>query len=296
MNLNNWIQAIRPKTLSAGVGPVLVGTGFVAHIGISPDPLTFVLTLTCVLLMQISTNLANDYYDFISNIDGPERLGPIRMSSSGKIPPSAVKWSFRFCLLLALFLGLFLIKQSNAHPLLLGVGILCLILAPAYSGGPFPLSRYALGEIVALIIFGPIAVWGTAALQLGHDLPLSFPALYWGIGPGMIAVAMMALNNLRDLQSDAASGKTTLATLIGEKKSRLLVIFPIVIASMVPIIGSFLIGKLALALVSLLALPFIPTWKHIYRGPIDARLNTCLAKIGMFLALYCLNLFILMAL
>ena len=296
MSWHNWIQGSRPKTLSAGIGPVLVGTGFVTHTGAPLDPITFLLTIVCTLLLQIGTNLANDYYDFIRNIDGPDRLGPLRMSASGKIPPQSVKRGFQICLLMALFLGIFLIWQQNAHPLLLGIGLLSVALSWAYSGGPFPLSHHALGEITALIVFGPMAVWGTAALQLGRELPLSLPALYWGLGPGLISASMMALNNLRDLKSDSSAGKTTLATLMGEKSTRLIVLIPIIAASTVPILGAWMTEKATIALVALLPIPFIPTWKHIYREAIDARLNSCLAKIGMFLAFYCLGITLTLAL
>ena len=246
--------------------------------------------MICTLLLQMGTNLANDYYDFVRQIDTSERIGPVRMSASGTMPPRTVKRSFQFCLLSALLLGIFLVWKTNAHPLLLGVGLLCIFFAWAYSGGPLPLSHYAMGEVTALIMFGPIAVWGTAALQLGNDLSSSLLAFYWGLGPGLIATSMMALNNFRDLRSDKIAGKTTLATLMGEGKARLLVLIPILIASMIPLIGAWMTGHPPLILVSLLPILFLPVWKHIYQQAVDERLNRCLEKIGMFLALYCLGL------
>ena len=296
MWFRNGMRAIRIKTLSAGVGPVLVGTAFVAHTGESPDGITFLLTLACVLLLQIGANLANDYYDFIHNVDGSDRIGPTRMSATGLISPRTIQRGFQFCLTSALLLGMFLVWLQSAPPIILGVGLVCTFLAWAYTGGPFPLSHYGLGELTALIIFGPIAVWGSSVLQLGPGLSASRPALYWGIGPGLIAASLMALNNLRDRHSDAASGKTTLATLLGEKSARRLVIIPVVLSSMVPLLGAWLSRQPQIALVALIPLIFASTWKHILTAPIDPQLNHSLAKIGAYLALYCSGLSLALAL
>ena len=295
MSFPDWIQAVRPKTLAAGAGPILVGTGFVAHIGVTPDATTFLLTLICTLLLQMGANLANDYYDFVRNVDGTDRLGPIRMCASGRISPASIRRGFQTCLALALLLGIFLMWQRNAPALLLVTGLLCALLAWAYTGGPLPLSHYGLGEFTALITFGPIAVWGSAVLQLGPQWQSALPALYWGLGPGLLAAALMALNNLRDRRSDAAAGKMTLATVLSEKGARLLVLIPVALASLLPAIGAWMIQKPYLALAAPIPTLFLSTWKHIYRESIDSRLNRCLGTIGMLLALYCLALSLLLA-
>ena len=296
MSFRSWVQATRPRTLTAGAGPVLVGTAFVAHRGGEVDPITFALTLLCTLLLQTGANLANDHYDFVRKVDGPDRLGPVRMSASGLIPPHAVRRGFQICLSLALILGIFLIWRQNAPPLFLGVGLLCIILAWAYTGGPLPLSHYGLGELVALIIFGPVAVWGSAALQFGADPSPALSSLFWGLGPGLLAASLMALNNLRDHQSDAAAGKITLAVLTGEKAARILVVLTAASASLLPLWGAIIAQKPHIALTTLISIPFIPMWKHILTKPIDARLNRCLARTGMFLALHCAGLSLALAL
>lgn len=230
---NSWVMAIRPKTLPAGAGPVLLGLALAYH----RNPQSFswlvaILTLACTLLLQISSNLINDYYDGVSGIDDHNRLGPIRATSSGLIPAPKVKKGFILTLGFALILGLFLMKVGGV-PIII-IGLCSLFFSWAYTGGPYPLSHYGLGELFAFIFFGPVAVWGTWFLQTRNfTATASLNALFWGAALGVQSAALMGINNLRDRHSDKLNGKHTLATIIGGHTMRKIIFLLIVMAHLI---------------------------------------------------------------
>jgi len=281
MTLKPYLMAIRPKTLTASVGPVLLGLFFAKYEQGSINILIACLTLLCALLMQMGTNLVNDYFDFKRGIDGDKRLGPTRATQSGLIKPYLIKKAYQVLFSISFLLGIFLMYQGGL-PIIL-IGLTSLLSAYAYTGGPIPLSYFGLGELLALIFFGPIAVWGTYYLQTSST---NLTPLILGLGPGLISATIMGINNLRDHQSDKASGKFTLAVFLGEKKMRMLLMLLVILSGALPFFYMLKMKKLALILPLIALLLFRSNWKRIYIGPIDAGLNQALAKTGQYMFLY----------
>tara|TARA_Y100001970_G_C14118591_1_gene795006 strand:+ start:31 stop:951 length:921 start_codon:yes stop_codon:yes gene_type:complete len=281
--LSIWIMAIRPKTLLASQGPVLLGLFLAFDYNQSINLLVAVLTLLCALLMQIGTNLVNDYFDHFTGVDSESRLGPERVTSNGLLTPQDVKTGYFICFITSFLLGCFLMSVGG-YPIII-IGLLSLLMAYAYTGGPFPLSHFALGELIAIIFFGPVAVWGTYFLQTkSFD---SLPVLI-GLGPGFIAGTLMSINNLRDRVNDKKASKITLAVLMGEKRARLLTLFTVILSGTIPTITYFLKPNPYLILPALTPLLFLKNWTYLKKGPINGHLNVVLAKTGQYLFLYCL--------
>ena len=281
--LSVWVMAIRPKTLLASQGPVLLGLFLAFDHNQNINFFIAILTLVCALLMQIGTNLVNDYFDHFSGVDSKSRLGPERVTSKGLLTPEDVKKGYLACFLISFLLGCFLMFVGG-YPIII-IGLLSLLMAYTYTGGPFPLSHFALGELVAIIFFGPIAVWGTYFLQTKSFDTL--PVLI-GLGPGFIAGTLMSINNLRDRVNDKKASKTTLAVLLGEKRARLLTLFTVILSGSIPTITYFLKPNPYLLLPALTPLLFLKNWNYLRNGPINNHLNLVLAKTGQYLFLYCL--------
>ncbi len=208
-----WLLAIRPKTLPAAVGPVAVGSA----VAFSHGKFAFVPAFCCLLgatLLQIGVNLANDYFDFKNSIDSEERLGPVRVTQSGLISPAAVKGGMIFSLLLAFFLFLYLATVGGVTIVI--IGIVSVLAALAYSGGPYPLASHGLGELFVFIFFGLVAVCGTSFIQSGELSLLAFVA---AVPPGLLITAIMVVNNLRDIDTDRKAGKNTLAVILGRSRT-----------------------------------------------------------------------------
>ena len=212
--LSVWLAAMRPRTWPASLVPVAVGLAVAAHHG-EIDALIAILTVGSALALQIATNLANDYFDAVRGIDRGERLGPARATQSGLIRPRLVERAAWVSLGIAAVAGLPLILRGG-WPIAI-VGIVSMIAALAYSGGPLPLASLALGEALAFLFFGVIAVGGTTYLQMG-SLPRS--TLVAGAAVGCYAAAIMLVNNLRDIPTDAPAGKSTLAVRVGDPAAR----------------------------------------------------------------------------
>lgn len=280
---NPWILATRPKTLFASVSPVLLGLGLAwLHQG-ALDGLVAVLTLLCALLMQVASNIANDYLDSLKGIDTDKRLGPTRVTHAGLIPATQMKNALIFILFLALLLGIYLMFVGG--PVIVFIGLLSLYFAYGYTGGPFPLSHNGLGEVAAFLFFGVIAVSGTAYLQTKEFHALDF---LMGMGPGFISATILAVNNLRDIESDTETNKRTLAVRFGESFQRKLCIGLILSSSLLLLIVAFSYRFNWLIPVSFLPLAFMKNWIHIAKRPIDSSLNLALAKTAQYLLVYCI--------
>jgi len=211
-----WVLAARPATLPAAVVPVLVGTAAALSDGAHFRGLVFLMTLVCALLIQIGTNFANDYSDFVRGADHQGRLGPVRVTQSGLIDQSTVKRGIIIAFGLAVLVGAYL-AWIGGWPIVV-IGILSIVSGLAYTGGPFPLGYHGLGDVFVFIFFGVVAVTGTAYLQSGH---WSMLALLLSIPIGLLVTNILVINNLRDLPTDAAAGKRTLATRIGDRATRI---------------------------------------------------------------------------
>lgn len=283
---NPWILAARPKTLPAAISPVLLGLAYAWHTNKKLDFETAGITMMCTLLMQIASNYINDYYDGIRGVDTKDRLGPLRVTQAGLLTPAAVKTGFMALLGMAFLLGLHLMAVGGL-PIII-IGLSSLFFAWAYTGGPFPLSRHGLGEVAAFIFFGPVAVWGTVWLQQPGVYDLM--PIYLGAGPGFISATILAINNLRDRESDAKTNKKTIAVRLSEVGARRFTLTLVAFSLLIPIAFT-LKEKSAFYLIPVLAfLMFRNNWFAILQGPIDRSLNERLAMTGKFLLAYCLGL------
>src|SRR4051794_4734912 len=210
-----WILAARPKTLAAAVVPVLIGTALAAK-GLLPlDWWLFACTLGGAVFIQIGTNFVNDALDFKKGTDTAERLGPLRVTQAGLLSADAVIRGAYVCFFLAALCGIPLVLHSG-WPLLL-IGLASIAAAYAYTGGPYPLAYHGLGELFVLAFFGVIAVSGTYYIQRER---LDWPAVAMGVAAGLLAIALLAINNLRDARNDVRTGKRTMAVRFGERFAR----------------------------------------------------------------------------
>jgi 1,4-dihydroxy-2-naphthoate octaprenyltransferase len=205
-----WLVAIRPATLPASVGPVLVGLGAALGMG-AFDPLAAVACLAVALLLQVASNLANDLFDFRSGADRGPRLGPPRAAASGLLSERELVVGLAVVVALAALVGLVLVAIGGL-PILI-IGGLAIVSAIAYTGGPWPYGYHGLGELFAFVFFGPVAVAGTTYLQTGALEPLALAA---SVPVGALVTAILVVNNLRDIDADRRAGKRTLAVRLGE--------------------------------------------------------------------------------
>lgn len=263
--LQAWILASRPRTLTAAAAPVFLGTGLAAGRGV------FALypalaALLGALLIQIGTNLANDYYDHVRGGDTEDRVGPLRVTQAGLIPPTTVRNATYLVLGMALLLGIYLVWVGGVPVVIIGVA--SLICAVAYTGGPFPLAYHGLGDLFVFLFFGLVAVGGSywvQALDFGPEVLLA------GAGMGALNTAILVVNNLRDLETDARAGKRTLAVRLGHDGTKFEFLFLSVMGFGAPLVGMIFYGWSPWVLLSLGALlPLIrPLRKVAEYGPGD---------------------------
>lgn len=275
------LQATRPKTIPASVGPVLVGVGLSGIENLKDNFLIAFQILICAALLQIGANLANDFIDAEKGVDNSDRLGPMRVTSSGLVEANTVRNATIMVFLLASFVGVNLVRIGGIPILILG--LICIFIAVAYTAGRRPLSHMAMGEFLAFIFFGPVAVSGTNYLLSG-DFTLN--SILIGFGPGFIALSLMAINNMRDRLSDMKSKKLTLAVLFGEGFSRKLPIFGIVGSAIVPVVTAFCLNSIFIITASLSWILFINNWRGVLYSPIDRKQNLNLAATGKYSLVY----------
>ena len=268
--MKRWLLAIRPKTLSAAVVPVLMGSALAAH---EPPAVTwwvFWCALIGAVLIQIATNLINDALDFKKGADTAERLGPIRVTQAGLIRPRTVMTAAYLCLAGAALCGIPLISRGG-WPMMV-IGVASILAAYAYTGGPFPLAYRGLGEVFVLIFFGFVAVGGTF---YAHSLQWNRAAGLAGFAAGSLATVLLVINNLRDVEGDRRSNKRTTAVRFGERFAR----FEIAFFALAPFAAVALIGRsgylLTLAALPLAAVVIVRALRS--RG---AELNRSLALAG----------------
>src|SRR5579859_4626584 len=244
-----WWIAARPATLAASVAPVLAGTAIAVHDG-HVRALAGGAALLLAVAMQIGVNYANDYSDFVRGADSPRRVGPLRAAASGVIPPGQVRLAAMAAFGFAAIVGLALSLSTDWR--LIPVGALCLLAGWLYTGGPRPYGYLGLGELFVFLFFGLVATAGTVYVETGRVTPL---ALLFGCALGFLACAILVLNNLRDIQTDAAAGKRTLATRIGPERTRVLLLVLVCGAFVVPVAGAALKLTAITVLLVFLAIP-----------------------------------------
>ena len=282
-----WLMAARPRTLPAAAAPVLVGTAYAATLG-TFRPVTFIATLLGALLIQIGTNLSNDYSDARRGADTEDRLGPVRVTAGGLVPPQQVLTATYIAFGLAVLVGVYLIVTSGWQLLL--VGIASIVAGVLYTGGPRPYGYEGLGEVFVFLFFGVVAVTGTFFAQIKH---LNWEAFVLSIPVGLLATAILMVNNTRDLETDRRAGKRTLAVRLGREKARvgyaLLVYLAFATAPLAWVLGGEHLTPWLL--LPWLALPIAAPVVRVVRNKVDGpSLNGALARTGMLQLAFCVLL------
>jgi 1,4-dihydroxy-2-naphthoate octaprenyltransferase len=243
-----WIVAARPKTLIAAIAPVLAGTGLAAHHGVLAW-LPASAALLGAVLIQIGTNFANDYYDFVRGGDTPDRIGPVRVTQAGLLAPDTVRRGMVVTLALAMLVGVYLVSVGGWP--IVWIGLASIACAVLYTGGPFPLAYHGLGDVFVFVFFGLLAVAGTYYVQ---GLTWPSDALLAGAGLGALSTAILVVNNLRDIDTDERAGKRTLAVRLGASATKVEYVLMLVVAAAVPVIGVLVFAWPVASLLSLAAL------------------------------------------
>lgn len=281
MSLNPWALAIRPKTLPAALSPVVIGACMAFGDGVGHVP-SVVAAAVGALTIQIATNLVNDYCDFKKGADTPERLGPVRVTQAGLIKPEEVLRAAVLFFLIAAIACVFLVQRAGLA--ILVIGFFSILSGIFYTAGKKSLGYLGLGDIFVFVFFGPVAVGGTYFVQ---SLEINWAVTIAGLAPGFWSMAILAVNNLRDIDTDRKAGKLTLAVRFGRSFACQEYIFCIMAAALVP----FAVALTAIdhktvimaSVCSFLALPLAKTVCTSVEGP---ALNEVLARTGQLLLLY----------
>jgi 1,4-dihydroxy-2-naphthoate octaprenyltransferase len=278
-----WLQGARPRTLPAAVSPVAAGTGVAAFYA-SADLLLAALALVVALSFQIGVNYANDYSDGVRGTDDV-RVGPMRLTASGLAEPTAVCTAALLSFAAGALAGLAIVAMTGQWWLVL-VGGACIVAAWYYTGGRSPYGYHGLGELSVFIFFGLVATIGTEYIQV---LEWSWLGLLVAIGIGALACALLVVNNLRDIPTDAATGKRTLAVRLGDRYTRMLYVGLLVLALVVVVVAA--IGWTPWALLALVAfIPVAPPIGTVAGGGTGAALIPVLKSTGVIQLLYGLSL------
>ncbi|HVW22673.1 MAG TPA: 1,4-dihydroxy-2-naphthoate polyprenyltransferase [Opitutaceae bacterium] len=275
-----WLEAARPRTLPAALAPVLVGSALAAHDGAFRGGAAL-LCLGFALLIQIGTNFANDYYDFVHGADHAGRVGPVRAVAAGLVAPPLMRRAMWLTFAAAFLLGLGLLARGG--PWLLAVGVASILSGIAYTGGPYPLGYHGLGDLFVFLFFGLVAVAATYFVQAGRISAHALPA---AAAIGLLASNILVVNNYRDYDSDAAAGKRTLVVRFGRRFARAQYAISAAAALAAPLLYLSL-GYKAWCLLPCLLAPL--AWSLVRRLRPEApprRLIALLGETGGFLALY----------
>lgn len=255
-----WWHAARPNTLPAALAGVVVGLGVAYGSGAAFRPDTAIGCVLVALLLQVVANFANDLSDFRRGADTPDRKGPVRVAAAGLVTPRQLEAAIAVTIGLAGIVGLWLAYVGG--PVLIGLGMLAVVAALAYTGGPWPYGYRGLGEVFVFLFFGLVAVVGTAYLQAGRVDAVFVAA---AIPVGSLTTAILVVNNLRDIPTDRAAGKRTLAVTFGERWTQGEYAVLVVAAFVVPV-AMVVAGWSWAALAPLLATPLaVPLWR-VVRG------------------------------
>ena len=283
--LQIWLMAARPRTLPAAIAPVLVGTSLAGWLHVF-HPLRFVAALVGAVFIQIGTNLSNDYSDARRGADAEDRLGPVRVTAGGLVPPRQVLIATYLTFGIAVLAGVYLIVVAGWE--LLFIGIASIAAGVLYTGGPRPYGYEGLGELFVFLFFGIVAVAGSFFVQVEH---LDWEAFALAVPVGLMAAAILVVNNTRDIDTDRRAGKRTLAVRMGGERSRAFYAGIVLLAYvLVPVTWVF--GPLtAWLLLSWLSLPLAVKAIGIVREHSDGpSLNAALARTGQLQLCFCVLL------
>jgi 1,4-dihydroxy-2-naphthoate octaprenyltransferase len=277
-----WLMAARVRTLPAAVAPVLVGTalaGF-AHVF---HPLRFLAALLGAVFIQVGTNLSNDYSDARRGADAEDRLGPVRVTAGGLVPPRRVLVATYVSFGVAVLFGAYLIAVAGWQLLL--VGAASILAGVLYTGGPRPYGYEGLGEVFVFLFFGIVAVAGSYFVQVKH---LSWEAFALAVPVGLIAADILVVNNIRDIESDRRAGKRTLAVRLGRARTRVMFATVIYLAYLLAPV-TWIFGPTApWLLLCWLTLPLAAAVARTVRNHTDGpSLNQALARTGTLQLAFC---------
>ena len=277
-----WLMAARPRTLPAGVAPVLVGTA----LAIREDtfrPGAFIAALLGAVFIQVGANLSNDYSDARRGADTEDRLGPVRVTAGGLVPPRQVLTATYVSFGLAVLCGVYLI--AIAGWVILAIGAASILAGVLYTGGPRPYGYEGLGDLFVFLFFGLVAVTGSYYAQVEH---LEWQAFALAVPVGLIAAAILDVNNIRDVPTDARVGKKTLAVRLGRSRARDLYAAETYLAFLIPPVVWLAGGLDAWVLLCWLALPFaVPLVRTVRQHDDGPTLNAALAKTGLLQLAFC---------
>jgi 1,4-dihydroxy-2-naphthoate octaprenyltransferase len=290
-----WVMAARPQTLPAAAAPVVVGVGLALHDGVFA-PVPALAAFVGAALIQVGTNFANDYYDAIQGADTEEREGFTRVTAGGLIEPEEVKRAMYLTFAAAVLVGTYLVAVGGV-PILV-VGLLSVLSGIAYTGGPYPLGYHGLGDLFVFVFFGVVAVTGTYYVQAASVLAAPFSL---SVPPGTLSVAavvaslpvaavstnILVVNNVRDKEEDAKTGKRTLAVRFGYGFARAEYVAMLALAYVVPLWFLARPGYGWVVLLPFVSLPYaVSVARTVLTETSGRELNPALERTGKLLALY----------
>jgi 1,4-dihydroxy-2-naphthoate polyprenyltransferase len=281
--LRIWVMAARLRTLPAAIAPVLVGTSLAGtedrfRIG------AFIAALLGAIFIQVGTNLSNDYSDARRGADTEDRLGPVRVTAGGLVPPRQVLLATYVTFGLAVLCGAYLVYVAG--PVLLAIGAASILAGILYTGGPRPYGYEGLGEVFVFLFFGIVAVAGSYYVQ---QEKLEWEAFALAVPVGLLAAAILVVNNVRDIDTDRRAGKRTLAVRLGRPRTRTLFSVMLLVADVALIPVAFALS--AWVLLPVLTVPLAARLARTVRAHVDGpTLNAALARTGMLQLAFCVLL------
>jgi 1,4-dihydroxy-2-naphthoate octaprenyltransferase len=276
-------MAARLRTLPAAIAPVLVGTSLAGtedrfRVG------AFIAALLGAIFIQVGTNLSNDYSDARRGADAEDRLGPVRVTAGGLVPPRQVLMATYITFGLAVLCGAYLVYVAG--PVLLAIGAASILAGVLYTGGPRPYGYEGLGEVFVFLFFGIVAVAGSYYVQ---QEKLEWEAFALAVPVGLLAAAILVVNNVRDIDTDRRAGKRTLAVRLGRPRTRTLYSVMLLVADVALIPVAFALS--AWVLLPILTLPLAARLARTVRAHVDGpTLNAALARTGMLQLAFCVLL------
>ncbi|MHB2001163.1 MAG: 1,4-dihydroxy-2-naphthoate polyprenyltransferase [Solirubrobacteraceae bacterium] len=278
-----WVMAARVRTLPAAIAPVLVGTSLALgakHF----NGFAFAAALLGALFIQVGTNLSNDYSDARRGADAEDRLGPVRVTAGGLVPPRQVLIATYLTFGAAVLCGVYLVIVAGWQ--LIAVGAASILAGVLYTGGPRPYGYEGLGELFVFLFFGIVAVAGSYYVQV-QALP--WRAFACAVPVGLIASAILVVNNVRDMDTDRRAGKRTLAVRLGRQRTRILYAAMLAVAFLAPLLLWIAAKMSPWLLLSWLSLPLAISLVKLVGSRTDGpALNGALAKTGALQLLFCL--------
>lgn len=276
-----WIDAARPKTLAAAFVPVVVGSSLAYHDGFF-SWLPSLVALICAFLIQIGTNFANDYFDFIKGADNEDRIGFERATAQGLVTAGQMKIAMLLTMAIAFIAGLYLVWHAGW--VILVIGIASLVFGVLYTGGPFPLGYNGLGDLFVFIFFGIVAVLGTYYV---NALQWSAASFWASLAVGALSTNILVVNNLRDVEQDGPAGKNTLGVLFGEAALKWEYVVMLAIAVSIPFYLFFKAGFSPIIILPYISLPFgIYLVNNVWNEKKKSNLNKTLEQTAQFMTLF----------